>query len=41
MPFMGKERIEDVTARTLFAYRNWLAKQTYGEKKKALNTPRC
>lgn len=37
VPFMGKEKIEDVTARTLFAYRNWLATQTHGEKKKPLS----
>lgn len=38
IPFMGKERIEDVTARTLFAYRNWLGEQTHGEAKKRLST---
>lgn len=31
LPFMGQERIEDVTARTLFAYRNFLAEQTRGD----------
>lgn len=37
VPFMGQEKIEDVTARTLFAYRNWLATRTHGEKKKPLS----
>lgn len=36
VPFMGRERIEDVTARTLFAYRNWMAERKRGESKQPL-----
>lgn len=37
VPFMGGEKIEDVTTRTLFAYRNWMAERTHGEAKKPLS----
>ena len=37
IPFMGKERLEDVTARILFAYRHWLSEQKHWKTKKPLS----
>ncbi len=36
VPFMGRERLEDVTARTLYAYRNFLSQQKHWRTKKPL-----
>jgi integrase len=36
IPFMGKERLEDVTARTLYAYRNYLSQQKHWRTGKPL-----
>jgi integrase len=37
VPFMGKERLEDVTARTLFGYRHWLSEQKHWKIRKSLS----
>lgn len=36
LPFMGKEKIENVTSRTLYAYRNWLSQRKHWRTKNPL-----
>ncbi len=38
VPFMGRERLEDITARTLYAYRNYLSQRTHWKTTKPLAT---